>query len=130
MWQCFNCDFQNVDAAPVCAKCRVPKPEEGAAPQGRSYHASQLASQERAADELRTRTLPPLPATAKLRERWEKAAGDRAQMIDELALLDRRLYAVREALGTLITVAKQPQARGNETLLNTALSALIDWDQE
>jgi len=35
MWECWNCGFQNVDASPVCSKCRARKPNEGEDPKGR-----------------------------------------------------------------------------------------------
>ena len=52
MWECWNCGFQNVDAAPVCAKCRARKPNEGEDPKGRSFHSMQQAAKERVADEV------------------------------------------------------------------------------
>jgi hypothetical protein len=130
MWECFNCSYQNVDAAPVCGKCRVPKPDPNAPRQGRSYYASSVAAQERAADEAMQTAIPPAPTARKIREKWDAATADRGLVAEEIALLERRTYAIRESLRILIGVLKSPQARGNDALLNNVLNTLVDWERE
>lgn len=129
MWECFNCDFQNVDAAPICAKCRAPKPEEGAKRQGRNFYASQVAARERAADEVMVNRIPPAPTAKKIRDKWIEA-GASDKLTEQLALVERRQYALREALRLLISVARTPQSKGNDALLSNALQTLVDWEAE
>jgi hypothetical protein len=129
MWECFNCDFRNVDAAPVCAKCRTPKPEPGDKRMGRSFYASQVAAQERAADEAMAHTIPTAPTGKRVREKWAEA-GASPQLTEQLALLERRQYAIREALRLLVNVARSPQARGNDALLSNVIQTLVDWEAE
>jgi hypothetical protein len=130
MWECFNCDFQNVDAAPTCAKCRAPKPEEGAKRMGRSFYASQLAAQERVADEVMVNKIPTAPTGKKVREKWTEAHGSATSMAEQLALLERRQYAIREAINLLVNVAKSPQARNNPQVLDNVIQTLVDWEVE
>jgi hypothetical protein len=129
MWECFNCDFQNVDAAPVCAKCRAPKPEPGAKRMGRNFYASQVAAQERAADEVMANKIPAAPTAKKVRDKWVEA-GASPQMVEQLALLERRQYAIREAIQLLVNVARSPQARGNDLVLTNVIQTLVDWERE
>jgi hypothetical protein len=128
MWECYNCTFQNVDAAPVCAKCRAPKPDPNAPRQGRTFYAAQTASQERLASEVMGMTLPPPPTALKLSEKWTAAAASPELLAEELGLLERREYALREAVRQLLQIVKNPQARGNDAQLNNVLAALRDWD--
>lgn len=130
MWECFNCDFQNVDAAPICAKCRAPKPEPGAKRMGRSFYASQLAAQEKVADQVMEGRIPPAPTAKKVREKWAEAQGNATEMIEQLALLERRQYAIRESIRLLVGVVKNPQARNNEALLGNVIQTLVDWELE
>src|SRR5688500_16608547 len=130
MWECFNCDFQNVDAAPTCAKCRAPKPDEGAKRMGRSFYASQLAAQERVADEVLVNKIPPAPTAKKMRGKWTEAHGSANDMADQLALIERRQYALREAIRLLVNVVKSPQARNNDAVLNNVIQTLVDWEVE
>src|SRR3954454_146874 len=102
MWECFNCVFQNVDAAPTCAKCRAPKPEEGAKRMGRSFYASQLAAQERVADEVMVNRIPTAPTAKKVREKWVEAQSKPSDLAEQLALVERRQYAIREAIRLLV----------------------------
>jgi hypothetical protein len=129
MWECFNCDFQNVDAAPTCAKCRAPKPEPGAKRMGRSFYASQLAAQEKVADEVRAGAIPPAPTAKKVREKWAEA-GSSAALAEQLALLERRDYQLREAIRLLVNVVKNPQARNNDAALGNVIQTLVDWELE
>jgi hypothetical protein len=130
MWECFNCDFQNVDAAPTCAKCRAPKPEEGAKRMGRSFYASQLAAQERVADEVMVNKIPAAPTAKKVRDKWAAAHGSANDMADQLAQIERRQYAIREAIRLLVNVVKSPQARNNEAVLSNVIQTLVDWELE
>ncbi|MDQ3022778.1 MAG: hypothetical protein M3R04_00100 [bacterium] len=130
MWECFNCDFKNVDAAPTCAKCRAPKPEEGAKRMGRSFYASQLAAQEKVADEVRAGAIPPAPTAKKVRDKWAEAQGDAAAMTEQLAAVERRQYALRESIRQLVNVVRNPQARNNEQALGNVIQTLVDWELE
>lgn len=130
MWECFNCSFQNVDAAPVCAKCRAPKPDPNQPRQGRSYYAAQMASQERLASEVMSLTLPPPPTAKQLAEKWAEATANAESLAAEMQLVERRQFALREALKLLLQVVKNPQARGNEMQLQNVLTTLRDWEQE
>jgi hypothetical protein len=130
MWECFNCDFQNVDAAPTCAKCRAPKPDEGAKRMGRSFYASQLAAQEKIADEVLGGKIPPAPTAKKMRDKWTEAHGTPVDFVEQLALLERREYALRDAIKLLVNVVKNPQARNNDALLGNVIQTLVDWEIE
>jgi hypothetical protein len=130
MWECYNCSFQNVDAAPVCVKCRARKPLPGETPQRRSYHASEQASQERLADEVMEKIIPSPPSYKQIFEKWGEAGVSAAAMREELAALDYRVYATRDALKMLINVIKNPQVRGRDELIQNAVMKLINWDPE
>jgi len=130
MWECFNCDFQNVDAAPICAKCRAPKPEAGAKRMGRSFYASQLAAQERVADEVLGNKIPAAPTAKKVRDKWTEAHASQAAMVEQLAVLERRQFALRDAIKQLANVVKNPQARTNDVALSNLIQTLIDWELE
>lgn len=130
MWECFNCAFNNVDAAPICAKCRAPKPDPNQPRQGRSFYASQIASQERLASEVMSSAWPPPPTHKKLLEKWASACTSPAALAEQMALLERRDYALREALRLLLGVVKNPQARGNEVTLQNVLNTLASWENE
>jgi hypothetical protein len=129
MWECYNCDFRNVDAAPVCAKCRAPKPDPSMPRQGRSYMASQQAAQERVADQVLKQVIPPPPTEKQLREKWTEATGNREELIEELIMMEMRSYALREAINLLVNVVKAPQAKGNDIVLRTVIQTLIDWEE-
>jgi hypothetical protein len=130
MWECFNCDFQNVDAAPTCAKCRAPKPEAGAKKMGRSFYASQLAAQEKVADQVMVNRIPTAPTAKKVRDKWADAQGSASEMAEQLALIERRQYAIREAISLLVNVVKSPQARNNDAVLSNVIQTLVDWEVE
>ena len=130
MWECFNCDFQNVDAAPTCAKCRAPKPEAGAKRMGRSFYASQLAAQEKIADQVMENRIPPAPTAKKVRDKWAEAQASPAALTEQLALLERRQFAIRESIRLLANVVRNPQARNNEALLGNVIQTLVDWEVE
>jgi hypothetical protein len=130
MWECYHCGFQNVDAAPVCGKCRARKPLPGEKPKGRSFYAAEIAAQSRYADEVMAQTFPPVPAAKQLREKWQEAAANPVALHQELAKLDQRSYAVREAIRLLINVLRNPQARGVEEQLVNVINTLMDWERE
>jgi hypothetical protein len=97
---------------------------------GRSFYASQLAAQERVADEVMVNKIPTAPTGKKVREKWVEAHGSVNDMADQLALVERRQYAIREAIRLLVNVARNPQARNNDAVLNNVIQALIDWEVE
>jgi hypothetical protein len=130
MWECYNCSFQNVDAAPVCVKCRARKPLPGEVPQRRSYHASEQASQERLADQVMEKIIPSPPTYKQIYEKWGESTATPQALREELAVLDHHVYAVRDALKTLINIIKNPQVRGRDELIHNAVSTLINWDPE
>jgi hypothetical protein len=132
MWECYNCNFNNVDASVLCAKCRTPKPDPNQPRQGRSFATQQLAAQERVADTMRAMTIPPPPTQKRMREDWLTLleSGDKAALANELAQLEQRSYAIREALRLVVNVLKTPQARGNDVQLQTVIQTLIDWEAE
>lgn len=130
MWECYHCGFQNVDAAPVCVKCRARKPLPGETPQRRSYHASEQASQERLADQLMGQLIPP-PATLKqIAEKWEEAAANKDALREELVRLDYRTHMIREALKLMLSIVKNPQVRGRDEILQNIASSLINWEPQ
>lgn len=129
MWECYHCGFQNVDAQPVCIKCRARKPLPGEVIQKRSYHASEQASQERFADEVMALTIPAAPPFKQLLEKWHDTLSAPATLPEELAGLERRQYALREAMRLLIDVIKNPQTRGKDEKILLALTSLVKWDE-
>jgi len=129
MWECYNCGFQNVDAAPVCAKCRARKPAPGEKRKGRSFHAMQEAAKERYADEVMAQAFPPIPSAKELRDKWQDAVAKPEELIEELAILERREYAIREAIRLVLQAAKNPQARGVEDILANAHLTLLNWEE-
>jgi len=130
MWECYHCGFQNVDAAPVCVKCRARKPAPGEVPQRRSYHFAEMASRERYADKVMAQGIPAPPSFEEIREKWAEAAAKPEDLIQELALLEQRVFALREALRLLADIVKNPQARGNDDKLGGVVNTLIHWDEE
>jgi hypothetical protein len=130
MWECYHCGFQNVDAQPVCIKCRARKPLPGEVIQKRSFHASEVASQERFADEVMALTVPAPPAFKTILDKWHETLANPATIPAELALLERRQYSLRETLRLLIDVIKNPQTRGKEEKILLALTSLVKWDEE
>jgi hypothetical protein len=129
MWECYNCAFQNVDTSPVCARCRARKPAYGEKIQRRSYHAQELASQERAADMVMDSQIPSPPPAAKVREKWAEAADNSEELFAQLEELEARQYALREALRAVVLVLKNPQSKGRVELLQSIVDGLINWDK-
>lgn len=129
MWECYHCGFQNVDAQPVCIKCRARKPLPGEVIEKRSYHASEMASQERFADEVMALTVPAPPPFKQILERWYETFSTPGAVPEEMALIERRQYALRETLRLLIDVIKNPQTRGKEEKILLALTTLVKWDE-
>jgi len=130
MWECYVCGFQNVDAAPVCVKCRARKPAPGEKPKGRSFHAMQETARAREADRMMQQQLAPAPAMHQLEASWREITVDPAEVPLELAKLDRRDYALRDAIRLLIDVTKNPQAAGRDEKLAMAINLLVDWEQD
>lgn len=128
MWDCYVCGFQNVDAAPVCAKCRARKPAPGEEPMGRSFHVSEEAAKSRVADTLLTYHIPPAPSVRELQTKWQEVLANPSAAHAEFTRLEQREYALRDAIHVLVGVVKNPQARGVEELLAGVLQRLIDWD--
>ena len=130
MWECFHCGFQNVDAAPVCAKCRARKPLPGETPKGRSFYAAELAAQTRFADQVMATAFPVMPTPKQLQEKWHGALRNPVEFAEELARAEQRQYALRDAIRLLVSVMKNPQARGTEDVLANAMQMLLDWDKD
>ncbi|GEM_PF-5490055 len=130
MWECWNCGFQNVDAAPVCAKCRARKPEEGEKPKGRSFHNMQQAAKERVADEVLSKTFPPVPDLDDLREQWQEIMASPGGVPAEMARLEMRQFRLRECVRQLLNHARNPQAKGSDELLINIYNRLLTWDEE
>ena len=129
MWECYNCAFQNVDTAPVCARCRARKPAYGEKIQRRSYVAQEVASQERAAHQVMDSQIPSPPAARQVEEKWAEAAGSREELFAQLAELEARQYALREALRAVVMILKNPQSKGRVELLQSIVDGLINWDK-
>jgi hypothetical protein len=82
------------------------------------------------ADEVRAGAIPPAPTAKKVREKWDAAHGKASDMAEQLALLERRQYAIRESIRQLVNVVKNPQARNNDQALNNVIQTLVDWELE
>jgi hypothetical protein len=130
MWECWNCGFQNVDAAPVCAKCRARKPAEGETRKGRSFHNMQEAARERVADEVLAKTFPPIPEQEDMREDWQDVMNNSARVPHELARLERRQLKLREAMRLLLNAVKNPKAKGIDEMLINVYNTLLFWDDD
>ena len=59
-----------------------------------------------------------------------EAAAKPEDLIQEIALLEQRVFALREALRLLANVVRNPQARGNDEMLGGVVNTLIHWDEE
>jgi hypothetical protein len=130
MWECYNCAFQNVDTSPVCSRCRARKPAPGEKIKGRSYHAQQELAKERAAEDLREQSIPTQPPVSVLRKKWQEDVTDLQANWIELAKLEQREHALREALKLLIGVIKNPQIRNKDDIIANAAQVLLDWDAD
>lgn len=129
MWECWNCGFQNVDAAPVCAKCRARKPAEGESRKGRSFHSMQEAAKERVADEVLAKTFPPIPDLEDLREQWQDILANPSQIPQELSRIERRQLKLREGMRLLLNIVKSPQAKGVDEMMINVYNTLLFWDE-
>lgn len=129
MWECWNCGFQNVEAAPVCAKCRARKPNEGEDPKGRSFHSMQQAAKERVADEVLAKKFPPMPDLVELKEDWQNIAANPGNIPTELAKLEFRQHKMRESLRMMLNVMKNPQAKGMDEMLINIYNMILNWDE-
>ena len=128
MWECYNCAFQNVDTAPICARCRARKPERGEKISRRSYVAQEEASKERAAHSVMDNLIPsPLPLS-QIKDKWAECSGNEAELLAQLAVIEHRQFALREAFRSLISVVKNPQNKGRMDVLQSTVQTLIDWD--
>jgi len=128
MWECWNCGFQNVDASPVCSKCRARKPNEGEDPKGRSFHSMQQAAKERVADEVMANKFPLMPTMEKLREDWQEIAANPANIPAEMAKIEFRQYRIRESMRLLLNVVKNPQAKGIDEMMVNIYNMLLNWE--
>ena len=129
MWECWNCGFQNVDAAPVCVKCRARKPKPGEKPQGRSYATMQLSAQERAVDQMMGERLPMPPQRSELEKKWNEIQANPQEIYEEMIALEQRTHALRESLRQLIQYVKSPDARGADEILAASYRALLEWEE-
>lgn len=129
MWECYNCAFQNVDTSPICARCRARKPAYGEKIQRRSYVAQEVASQERAADSVMDNQIPSPPTAQKIEEKWLDAANSNEELFIQLAEMEARQYALREALRSVVMILKNPQSKGRIELLHSIVDQLINWDR-
>ena len=105
------------------------KPEAGP----RRWAAASTPASGRAgkvADQVLVNKLPTAPTAKKVRDKWKDAQGSASEMAEQLALLERRQYAIRDAISLLVNVAKSPQARNNDAVLNNVIQTLIDWEVE
>ena len=127
MWECFNCGFQNVDAAPLCARCRARKPEPGEKPKGRSYYAAESAARERFADEVLTTRWKESPTLEMLGQKWAESVGDTAEIQKQLARLEDRQYQLRDTFKTLIKILENPKLRDRDEQLEAIIRSLQDW---
>ena len=128
MWDCYNCAFQNVDTSPICSRCRARKPEHGEKIKRRSYEAQEEASQERAAGSVMDNLIPSPPSMPAIMEKWEECADSKVELLSQLAVVEHRQYALREAFRSLISVVKNPQNKGRMDVLQSTVQTLIDWD--
>ena len=130
MWECYVCSFQNVDAAPVCAKCRARKPAPGEEPRGRDYSAMTEAAKSREAERMMEFTLPVAPTLAELKSKWRETTLNPATIHNELAQMEYRQYAMRDALQMLVSIMRNPNQRGVEDALKNVILTLKTWDEE
>jgi|WetSurMetagenome_2_1015567.scaffolds.fasta_scaffold818370_1 hypothetical protein len=130
MWECYVCSFQNVDAAPVCAKCRARKPAPGEEPRGRDYTAMTEAARSREAERMMEFQLPGAPALSELKDKWREITLNPAGIHNELAKLELRQYATRDALQLIVSVLRNPNQRGVDDLLKNAILLLKTWDED
>jgi len=130
MWECWNCGFQNVDAAPVCAKCRARKPAEGEVHKGRSFHNMQEAARERVADEVLSKNFPAIPELEEIREDWQQVMDNSMRVPHELARMERRQLKLREAMRLLLNVVKNPKAKGIDEMLINVYNTLLFWEDD
>ncbi|MBN2082132.1 hypothetical protein JW859_07980 [bacterium] len=130
MWECWNCGFQNVDAAPVCAKCRARKPAEGESYKGRSFHSMQEAAKERVADEVLAKTFPVIPKMSEVRANWLDVSAKPSEIPSELARLELRQLKLREAMRLMLNLIKNPKAKGADEMMINVYNTLLNWDEE
>lgn len=83
---------------------------------------------ERLADQVRETAIPPPPTLSELKEKWGELGVDHAAINEQTAVLEARQYAIREAMKLLITIIKNPQAKGKEEKLQNIVQILVDWD--
>lgn len=83
---------------------------------------------ERLADQVRETAIPTPPTLSELKEKWRELGVDHAAINEQTAVLETRQYAIREAMKLLITIIKNPQAKGKEEKLQNIVQILVDWD--
>jgi hypothetical protein len=129
MWECYVCSFQNVDAAPVCGKCRARKPAPGEEPKGRDYSAMTEAARSREAEKMLEFQLPVAPTLAELTDKWKEITQNPWAIHNELAKIELRQFATRDAMQLLVSVIRNPNQRGADEVLKNVIRMLKGWDE-
>ncbi|MCH7473011.1 hypothetical protein IIA79_08690 [bacterium] len=81
------------------------------------------------ADEVMSAAVPIPPTAKQILDKWEELWGDPEEMHKELAALERRQYALRDAINQLVRVLKNPKARGINERLEGVIQTLIHWEE-
>ena len=134
MWQCAKCNYSNVDAAPVCNKCRAVKPLtdsdlEGSTG-GSKYQMQMVAARDKAAVEVLENSFVSNPPLEDLVNYWSKCTDNPANIHVELARLEKQQFALRDSIRLLVSVLKNPRALGNPELIEDASRMLKNWDRD
>lgn len=134
MWQCAKCNYSNVDAAPVCNKCRAVKPvkDEDMAHStgGAKYQMQMVQARDKAAVEVLEKSFTTAPKINELEQYWSKCTDNPANIHVELARIEKQQYAIRDSIRLLISVLKNPRSLGNAELLDDALRMLKNWSRD
>ncbi|MCB1188643.1 hypothetical protein KDL29_15890 [bacterium] len=134
MWQCAKCNYSNVDAAPVCNKCRAVKPvsdeDLAASTGGNKYQMQMVAARDKAAVEVLEKSFSPNPPLEDLVSYWGKCTDNPANIHLDLARIEKQQYALRDSIRLLVSVLKNPRALGNPELIDDALRMLKNWDRD
>lgn len=134
MWQCAKCNYSNVDAAPVCNKCRAVKPisdeEMEGSTGGAKYQMQMVAARDKAAVEVLEKSFTPTPPLEELQNYWSKCTDNPANIHLDLARIEKQQYALRDSIRLMISVLKNPRALGNTELIEDASRMLKNWDRD
>lgn len=134
MWQCSNCSYSNVDAAPVCNKCRGVRPlsdeDLSRSTGGAKYQLQMVAARDKAAVEALEKSFSNTPPLADLIVNWGKCTENPANIHLDLARLEKQQFAIRDSLRLLISVMRNPRALGNDELIDDASRMLKNWDRD